>query len=55
MLRLDGEPGRVVAALRAEGLHADARGPVLRLSPGAVTTEAQVERLLGALRRHAAG
>ena len=55
MLRVDGDPERLVAALRAEALHADARGPVLRLSPGAVTTEAHVERLLGALRRHAAG
>ena len=55
MLRLGGDPGRVVAALRAEALYADARGPVLRLSPGAVTTEAHVERLLAALARHAAG
>lgn len=53
MLRLpDGaDPGRVVAGLCDAGSHADARGPVLRLSPGAVTTDAHVERLLATLRR----
>lgn len=54
MLRFGGDPQRLAAALWAEALHADARRPVLRLSPGAVTTEALVERLLEALRRHAA-
>lgn len=50
MARLDGA-GELVARLRAEGIHADARGPILRLSPGSVTTERGVERLLAALPR----
>ena len=51
MLRVpeDVDAGAVVAALRAERLHLDARGPVLRLSPGPVTTEADVARLIPAL------
>lgn len=39
----------VVAALRAQGITTDHRSQTLRLSPGIVTTEAGVERLLGAL------
>jgi selenocysteine lyase/cysteine desulfurase len=38
-----------VSALRAERLHLDARGPILRLSPGPVTTQEHVARLLDAL------
>ncbi len=51
MLRLpDARPAaHVVAALRAQGIATDARGQTLRLSPGAVTTMAGVERLIGAL------
>lgn len=53
MLRLPGgaDAARVVAGLRAEGLYTDARGPILRLSPGAVTTREHVALLLGALPR----
>ena len=51
MLRVPEGAPRLVAALRAEALHADARGEVLRLSPGCVTTAAHIDRLLGALRR----
>jgi selenocysteine lyase/cysteine desulfurase len=38
-----------LAALRAGGLYADARGAVLRVSPGFVTTDAGVDRLIAAL------
>ncbi len=57
MLRLpDGQdPAALVGALREEGLHLDARGPIMRLSPGVVTTEAHVDRLFAALRRHGVG
>lgn len=51
MLRLasaTSAPG-VLAGLRARGIHADARGTVLRLSPGIVTTDAGTERLIQAL------
>ena len=53
MLRLpDSHPApQVVAALRAQGITTDARGQTLRLSPGAVTTMAGVERLIEALGR----
>ncbi len=50
MARLDGAAA-LVDALRGQGIHADARGAILRLSPGAVTTGAGVERLLAALPR----
>jgi selenocysteine lyase/cysteine desulfurase len=33
------------------GVHADCRGPILRLSPGAVTTEEDVARLFDGLDR----
>lgn len=39
----------VVAALRAEGVAVDARGQVLRMSPGCMTTETGVARLLAGL------
>lgn len=54
MLRLPErtDPARLVEGLRAEAIHVDTRGPVLRLSPGAVTTMDHVERLLQALPRH---
>lgn len=39
----------VLAGLRERKLYADARGPVLRLSPGIVTTNEGVERMVGAL------
>jgi kynureninase len=45
------DPLAVVDSLREAGVYADARGATLRLSPGIVTTEAGVERLLGELRR----
>ena len=38
-----------LAAFRAGGLFADARGPVLRVSPGFVTTDEGVDRLIGML------
>ena len=41
----------MVAALRAQGITTDARGQTLRLSPGAVTTMAGVDRLIEALER----
>ena len=43
-------PG-VIADLRAQGIAADARGQLLRLSPGIMTTEAGIQRLAQALRR----
>lgn len=43
---------RVIAELRAQGVYADCRGRVLRLSPGYMTTMAGVERCVRAL--HAA-
>jgi kynureninase len=45
------DPATVVNSLRAAGVYADCRGATLRLSPGVVTTEGGVERLLGELRR----
>jgi selenocysteine lyase/cysteine desulfurase len=53
MLRLpDHQPApALVASLREEGITTDARGQVLRLSPGAVTTGEGLQRLLAALRR----
>jgi kynureninase len=51
MLRLAdaAQAGAVLAGLRERDLHADARGPVLRLSPGIVTTAEGTDRLIGAL------
>jgi selenocysteine lyase/cysteine desulfurase len=45
----------VLSALAAQGVWADARGRVLRLSPGVMTTEAGVDRLVETLARHLAG
>lgn len=43
------DPQAVVGALRGMGITTDARGQTLRLSPGVMTTEAGVERLVAAL------
>lgn len=48
MLRLTGAQ-QLVGALRERGIHADARGDVLRLSPGSVTTADDCDMLLAAL------
>lgn len=52
MLRLPGavDPPGLVDALRQQAIHVDARGPILRLSPGEVTSPAHVDRLLGTLK-----
>lgn len=52
MLRLAdaGRAQAVLAGLRTRGLHADARGAVLRLSPGTVTTEDGTTALIAALK-----
>ena len=52
MLRLPGDcdPRTVVAGLRAAEVYADARGGILRLSPGATTTIRDVDRLMSSLR-----
>jgi selenocysteine lyase/cysteine desulfurase len=42
-------PGAVLDSLRAAHIFADHRGPILRLSPGAVTTQHGVTRLLDGL------
>ena len=51
MLRLPegADAGGIVAGLRQAGLYADARGPVLRLSPGETTRAHHVDRLLARL------
>lgn len=43
------EGGDIIGDLRAQGLYADMRGQVLRLSPGSVTTAEDCDRLLAAL------
>ncbi len=55
MLRLaGGQPASgVVQALRDDGISADGRGSILRLSPGVLTTDAGVERLIEGLGNHA--
>lgn len=45
--RLDA--ANVVAQLREQGIHVDARGQTLRVSPGIVTSQAGVDRLTAAL------
>ncbi len=40
----------LVGALRGQDIHVDCRGRILRLSPGAITTSAHVERLFNALK-----
>ena len=53
MLRLPVEKcAEVLAALRAEGVYADCRGSTLRLSPGNMTTQAGVDRLVRVLSRN---
>lgn len=49
MLRIDPPAPQIVAALREQGIATDARGQTLRLSPGIVTTDDGVERLIAAL------
>ena len=49
MLHLGAAASGLVAPLRERGLFCDARGPVLRLSPGLVTQEADISRLFSAL------
>jgi selenocysteine lyase/cysteine desulfurase len=49
MLHLGEDAARVVGPLREQSLFCDARGPVLRLSPGIVTGEDEVPRLFAAL------
>jgi selenocysteine lyase/cysteine desulfurase len=51
MIRLSSPEAAQAAlgAFRSKGLYADARGPVLRLSPGFVTTDEGTDRLIGAL------
>ena len=53
MLRLpvSADPHGVVQELHGRGVQTDVRGNVLRLSPGEVTTEAGVTRLLDGLRK----
>jgi kynureninase len=55
MLRLPGgrPASEVVAALREDGIATDGRGPILRASPGIVTSDAGVARLIDGLARHA--
>lgn len=49
MLNLGASAANLIAPLRERGLFCDARGPVLRLSPGLVTDEAEIPRLFSAL------
>ncbi len=52
MLRLPGDvSAAVLADLRADAIYADCRGSTLRLSPGNMTTEDGVERLMRILAR----
>lgn len=57
MMRLaDGRPAaEVVAALRDDGISTDGRGPILRASPGIITSDAGVEALIKGLERHLRG
>jgi selenocysteine lyase/cysteine desulfurase len=54
MLRLPGTTpaASVVAKLKADDLHVDARGHILRLSPGVMTTQEGCERLIAAVARN---
>ncbi len=51
MVQLPGEvdPQALVTALRQQDIHVDCRGQILRLSPGAITTSAHVDRLFNSL------
>ena len=42
-------PEDILTALRAQDIHADARGQTLRLSPGVMTNSAATQRLIGLL------
>lgn len=50
-LREATDPADVLARLRERDVFADARGPILRCSPGFMTTEAGIARLTGILSR----
>ncbi|WP_422370602.1 aminotransferase class V-fold PLP-dependent enzyme [Hoeflea sp.] len=43
------DPSSILARLRKESVFADARGPILRCSPGVMTTDAGIERLASVL------
>jgi selenocysteine lyase/cysteine desulfurase len=43
------DPGAIVAGLRAQNVFTDSRGTTLRVSPGNVTNDTGLERLLGGL------
>ncbi len=45
MLHLSGDTATLVDLLRAQQIYVDARGQILRISPGAMTTQAHVVRL----------
>jgi len=51
MLRLpeQTDTAKIVSSLRERGVFTDCRGRILRLSPGAITTEAGIERLFAGL------
>lgn len=51
MLTLGRDGAGVVDGLREVGVHVDARGQILRISPGAVTTEDHVARLFDGLKQ----
>lgn len=57
MMKLsDGQPASgLVEALREDGISTDGRGPILRASPGVVTTDEGVDKLIEGLRIHAGG
>lgn len=46
------EPGKLVDGLRTAGVHVDCRGRILRISPGAVTTDHHVEQLFFSLKTY---
>lgn len=51
MLKLasDEAAARTLETLRHEDIHADTRGPILRLSPGVMTSDEATERVIGVL------
>lgn len=50
MLQTSADTAELVDALRQKHIHIDARGATLRISPGAITTPQDVERLFAQLR-----
>lgn len=44
------EPSKIVSALRARGIYADARGRILRLGPAPYVTDEEIDRALEVLR-----